>query len=108
MTEREQLIKELERTPNILVGEVLNFLLFLKEKTRRVITQNDALSIPEASPVLNFINQIETNLPVRDEEKLPSDFAKNLDHYLYGIPKKQNEENICRHRILDCSTEPQR
>lgn len=32
MTEREQLIQELERTPDILVGEVLDFLLFLKAR----------------------------------------------------------------------------
>ncbi|ANV87615.1 MULTISPECIES: hypothetical protein [Cyanophyceae] len=88
MTEREQLIQELEKTPDILVGEVLDFLLFIKKKASQAIPQEKTQMVSQTSPFLNFINQLETDLPVQEEEKLPSDFAKNLDHYLYGLAKE--------------------
>ena len=34
MNEKEQLIKEIEQAPDFLVKEVLNFLLFTKNKTK--------------------------------------------------------------------------
>lgn len=88
MTEREQLIQELEKTPDILVGEVLDFLLFIKKKAYQSLPQENIQTVPQTSPFLNFIDQLETDLPVQEEDELPSDFAKNLDHYLYGLAKE--------------------
>ena len=28
------------------------------------------------------------NMPQEDRDKFPSDYSENLDHYLYGMPKK--------------------
>jgi len=35
MSDREQLLYELEKTPDILIKEILNFLLFIHTKTVR-------------------------------------------------------------------------
>ncbi len=35
MNEKEQLIKEIEQAPDLLVKEVLNFLLFTKNRARK-------------------------------------------------------------------------
>ncbi len=67
---------------------MLDFLLFIKEKTRKKFSQSTIESIPQNSPFLNFIDQLETDLPAQEEDELPSDFPKNLDHYLYGLAKE--------------------
>jgi len=88
MSEKEQLIKELEQAPDFLVREVLNFLLFIKtrlneDKPQDSIPSSEQSKIPE---FLKFIDQINSEIP--NETAIPSDFAKNLDHYLYSTPKE--------------------
>ncbi|BBC26468.1 hypothetical protein [Pseudanabaena sp. ABRG5-3] len=92
MSDREQLIHELDQTPDILVREVLNFLLFIKSRTNQADTQE---SSPNPNPVksplpnyLSFIDQLNSETPVESPTNLPKDFAKNLDHYLYGSAKE--------------------
>ncbi len=41
MNEKEQLIKEIEQAPDFLVKEVLNFLLFTKNRTKYLKTSSD-------------------------------------------------------------------
>ena len=41
MNEKEQLIKEIEQAPDFLVKEVLNFLLFTKNRTKYLKTGSD-------------------------------------------------------------------
>ena len=36
---------------------------------------------------MNFIDQINAD-HLEENESLPTDFAQNLDHYLYGLPKE--------------------
>ncbi len=40
MNEKEQLIREIEKAPDILVKEVLNFLLFTKSRTKELERRN--------------------------------------------------------------------
>jgi hypothetical protein len=88
MTEREQLLQEIEQIPDILVREVLNFLLFVKTKAHWTVKQVEKKPDLETPSFLNFIEQMDTSLPIDSEEVLPSDFAQNLDHYLYGCSKE--------------------
>lgn len=100
MSEREQLIQEIEQVPDILVREVLNFLLFLKEKTQlhsssnfaatlETKQDNDLSSINKPHSLIDFIEKMDAELPPENMETLPHDFAANLDHYLYGSPKAE-------------------
>ncbi|CCQ52213.1 hypothetical protein CWATWH8502_4246 [Crocosphaera watsonii WH 8502] len=34
-----------------------------------------------------MIDEITQDIPESELEQLPTDFSKNLDHYLYGLPK---------------------
>ena len=100
MLEREQLIQEIEQVPDIIVREVLNFLLFLKEKTQphssssftatlETKQNNDLSSTNKPHSLIDFIEQMDDELPPENMEALPRDFAANLDHYLYGSPKAE-------------------
>jgi hypothetical protein len=88
MSEKEQLIKELEQAPDFLVRQVLNFLLFIKTYGNENSNQEPSQNIEESKipDYLNFIDQI--NSETQNEKNIPTDFAKNLDHYLYNTPKE--------------------
>jgi len=88
MSEKEQLIKELEQAPDVLVREVLNFLLFIKTRTNESQQQelNQKAGESGTPNFLSFIDQINSETPT--ETNIPQDLAKNLDHYLYGAPKE--------------------
>ena len=36
----------------------------------------------------DIILEIASNIPQEDLENIPSDLSENLDHYIYGVPKK--------------------
>ena len=87
---KEQLIKELETIPEFAIEEVYHFLLFLKERINKkhIISE---VSEPElenrSNSILNMVDEITRDIPREEWKKLPKDFAKNLDFYLYGAPK---------------------
>jgi len=91
MSDREQLLYELEKTPDILIKEILNFLLFVRTqtvlKTEQKYNQNSNTEEIKLPSFLNFVDQINSDYP-EENESLPTDFAQNLDHYLYGLPKE--------------------
>ncbi len=87
---REQLIQELDQTPDFVIQEVLDFLLFIKVRLKHRITENrtpDSQPSPSLPPFLQFVEEISAQIPREEWEKLPKDLSKNLDHYLYGLPK---------------------
>jgi hypothetical protein len=77
MSDKEQLFYEIQQTPDELVREVLNFLLFIRDR----VPNSDSISF------LSFIDRINAEIPEEEDSKLPGDFAKNLDHYLYETPR---------------------
>lgn len=89
MSDKEQLIHELDQSPDFLVREVLDFLLFLKAQTNENHIQESSQKIKESNipDFLSFIDQINAKTPTKTT--IPKDFSKNLDHYLYGTPKEQ-------------------
>jgi hypothetical protein len=42
----------------------------------------------QAQAFLQRIAKIRESIPKEEWQKLPRDFAKNVDHYLYGSPKE--------------------
>lgn len=89
---REQLIQELDQTPDFVIQEVLDFLLFIKARLKPRIREEqsaDLQQIPSLPPFLQFVEEISAQIPKEEWEKLPKDLSKNLDCYLYGAPKDE-------------------
>ncbi|MBD2626876.1 hypothetical protein [Trichormus variabilis] len=92
MTVKEELIKEISQTPDFLIQEVLNFLLFIKNRFKQRVSENktgDFTDTLASQSFLNFIDDVSSQIPQSEWEKLPSDMSKNLDYYLYGSPKSE-------------------
>ena len=43
---------------------------------------------PERRPIWDVIDSLRKNVPPEEFSKLPKDGAEQLDHYLYGSPKR--------------------
>ncbi len=89
MSERELLIREIAQTPDSLVRELLNFLLFIKSRTTQNNFQNPNSENSDLPSFLNFIDIVNSEIPAEENAKLPRDLSKNLDSYLYGSPKQE-------------------
>ena len=89
MSERELLIREIAQTPDTLVTEVLNFLLFIKARTNQNNFQNPNSDNSDIPSFLNFIDRVNSEIPAEENAQLPRDLSKNLDSYLYGSPKEE-------------------
>ena len=93
MTVKQELIKEISQAPDFLIEEVLNFLLFIKIRFQQRTSDSQAENFTDTIPsesFLNFVDDITSEIPQSEWEKLPSDMSKNLDHYLYGLPKSES------------------
>ncbi len=91
-TVREQLIQELDQTPEFVIQEVLDFLLFIKLRLRQKVQEDQSSDSHQSfnlPPFLKFVEDISAQIPEKEWEKLPKDLSKNLDHYLYGLPKDE-------------------
>jgi hypothetical protein len=92
MKVKEQLIQEIEQAPDFMAEEVLNFLLYLKFRIKERIVEDKKVTSPEnykSENFLDFIDKISSEIPLEEWKKIPSDLSKNLDSYLYGVPKKE-------------------
>lgn len=89
MSTKEQLIQEIEQSPEYIINEVLNFLLFLKLrlKERLVTDYIPENPINKSNSILDMIDEITQEIPQSELEELPTDLSQNLDYYLYGLPK---------------------
>ncbi|TAD85965.1 MAG: hypothetical protein EA000_08605, partial [Oscillatoriales cyanobacterium] len=79
MSERELLIREIAQTPDSLVKELLNFLLFIKSRTTQDDFQNPNSEKSDIPSFLNFIDLINSETPAEENAHLPIDLSKNLD-----------------------------
>lgn len=89
---REQLLQELDQTPDFVVQEVLDFLLFIKLRLQQKTREEQSADLQESPRLpsfLQFVEEISAQVPREEWEKLPKDLSKNLDHYLYGAPKEE-------------------
>lgn len=72
------------------------------DTTEKVIEKMKVLSAEQQERVLEFVENLEPqkrtpwqiwqeqlkNIPEEELDKIPTDASSNLDHYLYGAPKK--------------------
>lgn len=90
MTIKERLIQEIDQLPESILGQILAFVLFLKNRLFEITSQlpTTSNSTPEEPNVLLKLAEIATrDVPEEAWKDLPPDFSINLDHYLYGAPK---------------------
>lgn len=78
MTTKEKLLQEIEQSPELLLEEVLSFLLF---------TKNTRYSQPQ-KPIWQVAQELMADAPPEIVDQLPKDGASQHDHYIYGIPKR--------------------
>lgn len=61
-----------------------------KRKRRTGMRKNGKTAYdPKARPVEEIIAEIAAKVPAEEWERVPKDASVNLDHYLYGAPKRQ-------------------
>jgi hypothetical protein len=83
MTTREKLIQEIERSPDLVIEELFDFLLLAKIKHHRQKEQQ--------KPFWMFIEELTSDIPQEVLDTMPTDGAEQHDHYLYGSPKRYYE-----------------
>ncbi len=91
MTTREQLLHEINNASDWLLEEVLDFLLFAKTRQHQRApepTVTELASPQSASPIWETFEVFADTLPESVAATLPTDGATQLDHYLYGSPKR--------------------
>lgn len=65
--------------------EVLRFVETLEHRGVRAGRESYGA---EAKTILEEIEQLSNLAPPEEWDKVPSDLSENIDHYLYGAPKK--------------------
>jgi hypothetical protein len=68
------------------------------EKQQRVLSLVEEMLLEEATPesvavrpLWEIAEEISSQVPLEEWEKLPADGAEQHDHYLYGSPKRDND-----------------
>lgn len=98
MNTKQKLIQEIEQTPDALIEEILNFILFTKSRYQEKINQNNSQakiknSFPATDqntrPIWELFEETAENIPDEILDQLPNDGAAQHDHYLYGTPKRE-------------------
>ncbi len=89
MSTKEKLLQEIDQSPDYLIEEVLNFMLFLKLRLKQRLTHHSNLETPsiQENSILDMVDEITKDIPQIELDQLPTDLSKNLDYYLYGLPK---------------------
>jgi len=59
------------------------------EDQQKIVEFVDQLSKPKKQTLLEKLAVISSRVPDEVWETLPSDGAENIDHYLYGAPKRK-------------------
>ena len=59
------------------------------EEQQKVVEFVDSLSTPKKQTLLEKLAVISGRVPDEVWETLPADGAENIDHYLYGAPKRK-------------------
>ncbi len=48
---------------------------------------------PDQKPFWKAIVEISEKVPIEEWNKLPKDFARNAEHYMYGAPRDEDYED---------------
>ena len=88
MTTRDQLIAEIANTPDVVLEEVLDFLLFTRTRRQQSFNPSPTAVTPPLKPIWEEFEEFADQLPETVAQTLPIDGAAQIDHYLYGSPKQ--------------------
>jgi hypothetical protein len=97
MTAKEQLIREIKQIPENLIEELLDFLLFAKNRRNQQTNESNSanqLTIEsseqqqKSKPIWEIFEEGNQDLTEEVIAQLPRDGAAQIDHYLYGKPKQ--------------------
>jgi plasmid stability protein len=58
------------------------------EQYARLVLEHDLKSGPVRRPISQAIREIWSDMPVDVRAKMPRDGASQVDHYVYGLPKR--------------------
>ncbi len=61
---------------------------FVGHRLRVTVLSQEDNSTPAVKPIEEIIEELAAQVPPEIWEELPSDLSSNLDHYLYGTPKR--------------------
>jgi len=82
------LLLELEGTWEEIAAQIPDF---SGQKLRVLVypaaTENGT-AVPDTRPIAEILAEIAAAIPAAELAKLPSDFTEQLDHYIYGTPKR--------------------
>jgi len=59
------------------------------ERYARFILEQDLKASPARQPISQIIREIWSDMPDDVRAKLPADGASQVDHYVYGLPKRE-------------------
>ena len=88
MNPKEQLLQEIQHSPELLIKEVLDFLLFARSRNYPFVEPKVLDKPTNQQPIWEFAQELMQDAPPEELAKLPADSARNHDHYLYGAPKQ--------------------
>jgi hypothetical protein len=88
MNAKEQLLQEIQHSPELLIKEVLDFLLFARSRNYAFVEPKVLDQPTNQQPIWEFAQELMQDAPPEELAKLPADSARNHDHYLYGAPKQ--------------------
>lgn len=75
------------RSWNPTIGRI-DFAATTHHSTSTVTDAPTTREVPETRPLLDVIDELIAGVPESDWDSVPTDLARNLDHYLYGAPKE--------------------
>ena len=67
---------------------MLNSVAFKNRMLDQAIERLKQQLLRSARPIEEVLNELAKEVPQDEWDRLPSDLNENLDHYLYGVPKK--------------------
>ncbi|MDQ3043053.1 MAG: hypothetical protein M3R11_11895 [Acidobacteriota bacterium] len=73
----------------VVAEKMQTFPIEKQQKVLEFVESIEATEEPERQSLLEKLEAISKRVPDEVWEKLPTDGAENIDHYLYGAPKKK-------------------
>jgi hypothetical protein len=83
MTAKEKLLQEIQYSPEPLIQEVLDFLLFTKSRHYFPLEYEKSEKQEPHQPIWEFAQELMQDAPPEVLASLPVDSARNHDHYLW-------------------------
>jgi hypothetical protein len=88
MTAKEQLLYEIQYSPEPIIKEVLDFLLFARSRNYTLMQSKAVDQQTPQQPIWEFTQELSQDAPPEELANLPADHARNCDRYLYGTTKQ--------------------